>query len=231
MTARRSAGPGAHRRAPPVRTWRGGDEAAIRGLCCSAAGRDRPLLSYFPDAELFADLMTRYYLERETGSVLVAEDSDGALAGYLLGCSDSRRQRRWEAAWYAPLALARFVARGGLARRATWRLVRVNLPLMLPRGHPRHTQGLLHRYPAHLHIAVEAGVRGRGVGSALVRHFLAMQRREGVAGVHAVVREDNRLARRFFEGMGFEALARAQALRRPPETAPAWKITYGRKTS
>lgn len=42
------------------------------------------------------------------------------------------------------------------------------------------------RYPAHLHVNLDAAWRGRGIGARLVDAFAAMAREAGAAGVHVV---------------------------------------------
>jgi len=218
---------------PPiaVQPYAPADRGALRRLCCEAAYGEVPLASFFPDGELFADLMTAYYLEREPASTLVARAgtaSGSKLAGYLCGARDTRRQRRVQALAVAPAALLRFAARGGLLSRRTWKLVRSNLGLFLPGGPGGRAGRLsLERYPAHLHLALRRDARGRGLGRRLVEAFLERLAAAGVPGVHAVVREENAGARRFFERLGFRPLERSPALRLA-EAPGSFKMAYGR---
>lgn len=213
-----------------LRPYARADRGALRRLCCDAAYGELPLAGVCPDRELFADLMTAYYTDWEPRSVLVAaHPSAGAdgLAGYLCGARDTRRQRRVQALRVAPAVLLRFAARGGLLRRLTWRLLGANLGYLLPDGEG----GLeLDRFPAHLHLALAPAARGRGLGRRLAEAFLARLAAAGIPGVHAVVREENAPARRFFERLGFRPLARGPALRLPdgPVLEPR-KVVYGRE--
>jgi ribosomal protein S18 acetylase RimI-like enzyme len=218
-----------------VRSYQRADRPALRRLCCAAAYGEVPLEDFFPDEELFADLMTAYYTDREPGSTLVAVDGAGELAGYLCGAFDTRRQQRVQALRVLPAALLRFAARGGLLRRSTWRLIGANLDRRLcPRGgdlgnEPRPEPDL-ERYPAHLHLALEPAARGSGLGRRLVEAFLARLAAAGRPGVHAVVRGENASARRFFARLGFRPLARGPALRLPGEPGgDSFKLVYGRQ--
>lgn len=201
-----------------------GDRATVRELCSAVAYGDTPLESFYPDRALFADLMTRYYLDWEPESAWVAE-AEGRVVGYLLGCHDSRRQHRVQIARVVPTALAGFVLRGGLFRRRTWRLVGSNL-FRLPGVGERFD---LKAYPAHLHLGIDAANRGSGLGPSLVETFLAQLREAGVPGVHAVVLAENEGAGRFFARLGFRPLARGPALRRPGQPGAPEKVVYGRK--
>ena len=42
------------------------------------------------------------------------------------------------------------------------------------------------RFPAHLHINLDAGFRSQGIGAALIEAFAARAKRAGAAGIHAV---------------------------------------------
>jgi GNAT superfamily N-acetyltransferase len=218
---------------PEIRPYEAADREALRRLCCTTAYGERPLAELFPDPALFADLMTRYHTDWEPGSTLVArgEATAGGIAGYLCGARNTSRQRRVQALCVVPAALLRFTLRGGLLRRSTWRLIGANSDRILPR------RGLgsgdlmpwLALYPAHLHIALAREARGRGLGRRLVETFLAQLAAAGVPGVHAVVREENAGAGRFFERLGFRPLARGPALRLPGDRRPGpYTVVYGR---
>jgi GNAT superfamily N-acetyltransferase len=45
---------------------------------------------------------------------------------------------------------------------------------------------LTKRFPAHLHINLDAGFRSQGIGAALIEAFAARAKRAGAAGLHAV---------------------------------------------
>jgi ribosomal protein S18 acetylase RimI-like enzyme len=209
-----------------IRVYAPGDRAAVRELCCCAAYGEVPLTSFYPDRALFADLMTRYYLDREPGSSWVAE-AEGRVVGYLLGCRDTRRQRRVQITRVVPAALAGFVRRGGLWKGATWRLLGANLRHLPVRG-----AGFDHDlYPAHLHLGIDAAFRGRHLGRRLAEAFLTQLQASGAPGVHAVVLAENAGAGRFFERLGFRPLARGPALRRPGQAGVPEKVVYGRRLS
>jgi ribosomal-protein-alanine N-acetyltransferase len=71
-----------------------------------------------------------------------------------------------------------------------------------------------------LNLAVIAGRQRRGVGRALVRAALADLGARGARTVYLEVRESNDAARRLYEGLGFEVLARRRDYyRRPVEAA------------
>src|SRR5262245_4028051 len=67
-----------------------------------------PIAWLWRDRESFADLITRYYTDREPESIFVAE-RDGDVLGYLTGCVDSARVRG-----EALREVRRLLARGAL---------------------------------------------------------------------------------------------------------------------
>jgi GNAT superfamily N-acetyltransferase len=62
--------------------------------------------------------------------------------------------------------------------------------------------------PAHLHVNVKAGQRGKNVGALLVEEFCAHARGQGVRGVHVVTGAGMRNVH-FYERLGFREVGRA----------------------
>jgi ribosomal protein S18 acetylase RimI-like enzyme len=190
-----------------IRRYEPRDRAAVREIACDTADVD------WPDREILADVLTRYYTDFAPQYSWVAE-MDGEVVGYLTGCVDTRRYLRTMAARIVPAALLKALARGCLGRLG---------PLLRrPKGDFRRTQ-ILAEYPAHLHINFRRPYRGRGGGGELMGQFLRQAAEAGVAGVHAGVSETNTAGRRFFEKSGFVALGRE------PRVGGAFTILYGKK--
>lgn len=196
---------------PPVvvRPYRPDDRAALRRLACDTADRGEPVERFFRDREVFADLLTHYYVEYEPQSLWVAE-SDGEVVGYLTGCLDSRRYARLMRWPITPCAVVKAIGRGALWQPESWRLCWSGLQTGL-RGGWRRVRGLA-RYPAHLHVNVRQDARGRRIGDQLAERFLAQARAAHVPGLYAPVRGDNARAQRFFERLGFIELGRQRVV-------------------
>ncbi len=73
-----------------VRPYEARDRAAVRQICADTADAGQPVESFFPDREVFADLLTNYYTQFEPQSTFIA-DNDGEVVGYLTGCLDTKR--------------------------------------------------------------------------------------------------------------------------------------------
>jgi len=183
-----------------IRPYRADDRARVRDICHATGYMGEPVDGMWRDAESFADLFTSYYTDAEPQSALVAE-RDGVVAGYLLGCVESR------AAWNPATIFGRhFVRRGIGFRRGTagvvWRsfadVARDALSRRLPPVSVHDP-----RWPAHLHIDLLPSIRGVGVGATLMHRWLDALQEAGVAGCHLETLGENRGAIAFFESTGF----------------------------
>ena len=67
---------------------------------------------------------------------------------------------------------------------------------------------LTSQFPAHLHINLEAGGRGQGIGVQLVEDLCARLAREGVRGIHVVTGREQRNVG-FYTRLGFVERGRA----------------------
>jgi len=72
----------------------------------------------------------------------------------------------------------------------------------------RDFAGLTPDYPAHLHVNVKEGQRGKNVGAGLVEEFCAHVRRQGVPGLHVVTGAGMRNVR-FYKRLGLREVGRA----------------------
>jgi len=209
-----------------IRPYAIGDQSAVREIVCDTADHGEPVERFFRDRDAFADFMTVYYTDHEPQSLWVAEDA-GCVVGYLTGCLNSHRYQRVMLWRVMPHALLRAVQRGALWSGETWRMLWAGFRTWIRGGFERHR--VLARYPAHVHINLRKGFRGRAVGPRLMQCFIEQARAAGVRGIHASVSGSNLPARRFFERMGFTAVGRHPVIR-PDATAGqlAVTITYGK---
>src|SRR5258707_3564214 len=75
-----------------IRSYRAGDRAAVRRLCCQTGFLGRAIDPVYEDRELFADFLTTYYTDHEPESSFVPE-IEGEICGYLLGCRKALRNQ------------------------------------------------------------------------------------------------------------------------------------------
>ena len=202
-----AASPGDEGASVEVRRFQPVDREQIREIACQTASHRGALEQLFGDADVMADLLTRYYTDYEPASLWVAVDDNGHVIGYLSGCLRSVWRRRRMARTIFPRAVWRALRGGALWRRETWHLLRSILKTF-GLGEGRRMKPILTRFPAHLHINLRPGVRGQGVGRALVERFEEQARDAEVPGVHARVHAANDGARGFFESLGYEEINR-----------------------
>jgi len=187
-----------------VRPYERRDRMAVRTIAWETVVRGEPGDAVFPDRELVADILTRYYTDFEPESVWVAE-CDGTVVGYLTGCLQNRRYQQLMCWRVVPQSLCGAVGRGILWSGKTWRIVQVALRTWWSGGFQRRVPLAL--YPAHLHVNLREGFRGQRVGRRLLERFIEQVNAAGLSGIHAPVRQDNARACRLFEGLGFRALS------------------------
>jgi len=187
-----------------IRNYQPADRSAVRQIACDTADAGGPVDRLFRDRETVADILTRYYTDCEPGSLWVAE-RDGQVVGYLTGCLDTRTQERVTRREIVPRAVTGAIARGALWHPGTWRLLAAFAGTVVLGGFSHPVD--LTVYPAHFHINIHEGFRGRGLGPLLVESFMRQADHAGVRGIHVVTRGDNAAGRRFFERMGFTLLS------------------------
>ncbi len=190
---------------PPflVRPYAPADRARVREICWRTGYMGEPVEGHWRDRESYADLFSSYYTDAEPESASVVEVG-GEVAGYLLGCVDSRR------AWSrAGMAARHALGRGLLIRPGTagflWRSLG-DLLADLVRGRTgREWRAFFDpAWPAHLHIDLLPGARGLGAGGALMRRWLSFLRGRSVPGCHLQALAENGNALAFFRAMKFE---------------------------
>jgi len=188
---------------------------AVRAIYAETAFFGAPVEAYFDDRNLFADLGIDPYLEHYADYAWVAE-SEGNVVGYIVGCPRGDGEIRRRNLARLPRILERLVMARYRVGRKTLAYVRDQL-FAAARGELIEIRSDL--YPANLHINLLPTHRGHGLGSALLRAYLARLSSDGVPGAHAVTTDKNEAAVRLYLRFGFAVLAEA--------TTAAWKRHIG----
>ena len=187
-----------------IRPYQRRDREDVRRISGDTANLGKPVETFFRDREVMIDVLMDYYLDYEPESCWVAEQ-EGNVIGYLCGCLHPRRYFFITAFYILPKALGRALWRGVFGQPETWRLMKAAAATFWKGG---YAKCIPDQYPVHLHINLQAEFRNQRVGPRLMEHFLKQVKAAGLKGVHAVTREENKGACRFFEKMGFTALSR-----------------------
>jgi ribosomal protein S18 acetylase RimI-like enzyme len=188
-----------------VRPYRPEDREQVRRICYETGFMGESVDWFWRDRRSFADMFCGWWIDHQLESALVAE-LNGEVAGYLLGCEDSRL-----VASEAFILFRQFFGRACCLRAGTagvmWRMVGEGI-LDGIRGTLPPTRVWDLRWPAHLHIDLLPECRGQGVGAQLVRAWLTSLRERSIPGCHLQTLAENKDSIGFFEAMGFERRGR-----------------------
>jgi ribosomal protein S18 acetylase RimI-like enzyme len=176
------------------------DRTALRKLCCDVADRGGPIEGFFPDREVAADLLTKYYTDYEPQATFVAV-ADGQLAGYVSGCLDNRRYGLVVGWLLMPPLLAKAFKRGVFFRPQVGQLVKGALKNWRRAFSWRKKS--FHSHQGRLHIGIAEGFRNQKIGRDLLKALLAYAWGRGISEIAASVHDGNQAASRFFETNGF----------------------------
>ena len=185
-----------------------------------------PIEALMEDRNLFLDFFYRYYIDFEPEHLLIA-CVGSEVAGFLTGCTDTRRQRKLLGLKILPgVFLGLLTGRyrfGPKARRYVREMGKVALS-------GEHTEPDVESYPAHLHINVAETWRGHGLGRKLMSAYLDQLRALGLPGVHLETTDRNEVACRMYERFGFQLVAaRSSDLWRFALGGPVEMRCYGLK--
>jgi len=164
------------------------------------ADRGGPIENFFPDRDVAADLLTKYYTDYEPQSTFVAL-CDERMVGYINGCMDNRRYGLVMGWLLMPPLLIKAFKRGVFFRPEI---------LQLLRGALKNWRRIFvwrkksfHSHQGHLHIGILGDFRGQQVGRNLLNALMAHASAGGVSEIVASVHDANNAAGRFFETQGF----------------------------
>ncbi|MDP3980915.1 MAG: GNAT family N-acetyltransferase [Chlamydiota bacterium] len=204
------------------------DRIALREICCDTADKGSPVEGFFPDRDIFSDLLMNYYMTYEPQSLWVVEISH-KIVGYLSGCQNHRRFLRMVIFRIMPAVIIKSLRKKLILNKKIWVFIRYNAALWLKNVLSHHFP--VRDFPAHLHINLQQGYRGKHIGSLLLEKFLVQLKEGGVKGVHASVRDDNQGAKNFFQSLGFIPLERYCSMIKPyhDRKEHIYTVIFGKK--
>jgi GNAT superfamily N-acetyltransferase len=185
-----------------IRSYWEGDRQEVFRIAADTAFFGAPVEAFLDDRRLFCDAFVKYYLDFEADYVWVA-CIDDQVVGYLTGCVDSAVQRkRHLIRTIAPLVGRVFQGKYKLGSK-TWRFTRSMFRSVMRNEYPHVNYD---KYPAHLHMNVDAAKRGQGLGQKLMEAYLNQIRQLGIPGVFLGTTNLNEAACRLYEKTGFKLL-------------------------
>ncbi|MBU1125658.1 MAG: GNAT family N-acetyltransferase [Candidatus Omnitrophica bacterium] len=185
-----------------IRTFKEQDRQALRTLVADTAYFGSPCEYFFPDRELLADLIMEYYMSYEPDHLWVAEYNTEVI-GYLSAGTDEARYSRHLLKDIIPQSLSKTLRRGHLWDKRTARLIWFNLWAFL-KAEARLRKVDKKKFPVHIHQNMRDGFRGKGVGSLLVKNFIAFVDKENLGVSFRALRQQDAFP--FFERYGFKRL-------------------------
>jgi GNAT superfamily N-acetyltransferase len=154
---------------------------------------------FYDDLESFADMNSLYYTDCDDRHNFMAL-ADGEVAGYLLGCPDTRMYVRRMKTEVAPLMMRKLLA--GKYRLSPL-VVKFMVKTIAAALRGEFTLPPLDLYPAHLHIDFYEPYRRMGLGSKIMNVYFDYLRGLGIKGVHLGTSSFHRSALPFYEKLGF----------------------------
>lgn len=186
-----------------IRRYRAADRADLQRIAADTAFFGEPVEHEMEDRRLFLDFFYAYYTDIEPEHIWVA-CAEQRVVGFLTGCfNTARKERIWQRQILPRVLWRLFTGRYHLGRR-TRRFMRALIAAGWRHENPTVDT---HIYPAHLHINLDASLRGQGLGRRLMQAYLDDLRANGVPGVHLGTTSYNIAACQLYERMGFQLLA------------------------
>ncbi|MCX5711903.1 MAG: GNAT family N-acetyltransferase [Candidatus Omnitrophica bacterium] len=184
-----------------VRFYKKEDKDIVRDIAVDTAFLGKSGEIFLPDRQVLADMLTAYYLDYEPESVLVAEYS-GKVVGYLMGCVDTLKSHRITDKNIMPVVIRKGLRRGLLLKIRTLRFAYFSLRSLIRKefSRPDFNQD----YPAHFHINISEGFRGKGAGHRLLEAFCAYLKGKNIKGACAWTFTEG--GRKLFSSCGFNEL-------------------------
>ncbi len=207
-----------------IRPYEGTDREPVLRIAADTAAFGEPVEAFLDDRRLFWDAFYRYYVDFEPEHAWVAV-VERDVVGFLAGCTDMARRDGRMATRVVPPVLWGLLRGRYLVGRRTWRHALDELGAAARREFPTVD---LRRYPAHLHINLDARWRGLGAGRRLIEAYLAQLLDLGVSGVHLRTTSLNTAAVALYTRIGFRLLdARPTRLWAHVTERPVQNLCYG----
>jgi len=184
-----------------IRKYREKDRQAVRDISVKTSFLGYPSEMFINDRELIADVLTRYYTDYEPESCFVAV-SEGKVIGYLTGSNNVKIKDKIFRCRIIPALIKRVLTSKVFIKKNTLKFIFFYFISFL-KGEFR-TPDFSKEYPATLHVNLDEGCRGMGIGSRLILKYLDYLKELGIRGIHFRTMSQN--AKTFFRKMGFDIL-------------------------
>jgi ribosomal protein S18 acetylase RimI-like enzyme len=173
------------------------DREALRYIAVVTGDAGEDASSLHPDPGIVGDIYAVPYVDHAPSLCFVAEQN-GQVSGYCVGAPDTQKYEEWlQANWWPELRDTYPLGAPTSNADASMRGL-VHSPTQTP-------ERLVHRFPAHLHLATLPEIRGQGVASRLVEFWMRAATAAGVRAAHVGVDPRNERGQAFWRTQGFVA--------------------------
>jgi len=186
-----------------IRRYAQRDRDFVREIAWETAFMGKPASIFFEDKKLLADFLTLYFTDYEPGSCFVAEENDKVI-GYLIGAKDTAILKKvfdFKISWRLFLGI---FTKGVLFKKKNI-IFFLHCVMSFFKGEFK-SPDLSKDYPATLHINLNEGSRGLGIGSRLINTYLNYLAQEKIPGVYLATLSER--AKPFFFKQGFHLIYR-----------------------
>jgi len=184
-----------------IRKYREKDRQAVRDISVKTSFLGNPIEFFVNDQELIADVLTRYYTDYEPESCFVAL-SEGKVIGYLTGSINVKIKDKIFRYRIIPALIKRALTSKIFIKRNTLKFIFFYFISFLKSEF--RTPDFSKEYPATLHVNLDEGCRGMGIGGRLILKYLDYLKELGVRGIH--FRTMSKKAKEFFRKLEFNIL-------------------------
>lgn len=174
------------------------DREDLRRISCETAFWELERRAVFSDDEILADALTLYYTDYEPQSCFVAV-AKNRVVGYLIGTKDISAMERVSSKNIFPQLAGKALLKGIFWKTVNLKFLFYCLKSALKKEF--FTPDFSKQFPAMLHINIDSGYRGQGVGESLMEAFEAYLKSQRVEGVHFGTFSEG--AKNFFVKMGY----------------------------
>ena len=185
-----------------IRKYQDFDRQRLLAIGADTAFFGDPIEAYFDDRILFQDAFYSYYTDVEPTFTWVA-CYGSEVVGFLAGCLDTKNYQR---------DIRRIIIPRVFKRLIRWKYI-------IGARSISYMNGLLggfffgdfspvdySTYPAHLHINIDKGWRGFGLGRKLILAYIDQLSSINIKGVHLQTTSQNQIACRLYENLDFRIL-------------------------
>jgi len=208
-----------------IRKFRPADRGSLFRLCCDTAHFGNSCETFFPDREFLGDLIMAYYTDYEPEHTWIAQYQQ-EVVGYLCAGIDEAKYNRIVTFKIMPKALFGALKRKKIWDRRTGRLIKYNAQSFF-RGEAALKKISHKEFPAHIHMNIKEGIRGKGIGSKLVEAMLKELKTKTLGIRFRALRQEPNFL--FFERYGFKLLdcRRVKTWEQWLDKKPLYFMEYG----